>query len=339
MKSVLSVDWLSYYGEYGQEMPTNGFELQPREYGTKVFNNVSDVYFGNKKVAVLAFNPRSSIIEKTGAVLKFENNILYEKNFPIFRKKIIKGIKFHAKSINRLDLALDFNFLENGMNGHIFIKQFTNDKYLHNGRGKFQIQGVQKFESNYEYLRLGSNTSPVIAYLYNKTQEMADVKDKPYIREKWELNGLNADNPVWRLEFRMNSDFFTMVDKDSGEFPLEYNFDFKEPERLVYLYQSLVNQYFDFRLNNGTKNKSRMPKVEIINLSKVSMKVAKVQAENTSSRREKILLHSLYKFSKRYGINNEIEEKPSNETMYQLIRTCGMQEYFEKKQHLWDSAE
>ena len=336
MKSVLSIDWLSYYGDFVFSMPCEPYHYKEREYGTKIFKRVADLLYFDRIVATISFCPHSSILEPNSAIIKFENSVLYEPNFPALREKILSACGFQIKSINRIDLALDFNYFQNGLEGHSFISQFVKDLYLHNGRGKFSITGVQQFTSTFEYLRIGSGSSPVVAYLYNKSKEMEDVKLKPYIVERWQSAGLRKDVPVWRLEFSLKSDFFAMVDFDLGCNPLCYDFDFRNMLEISDLYYSLYVKYFDFRKNNGTKNKSRMPRIELIDLKGVCYKYRRVQAKLESGRRERILLHNLHKFAVRYDSQDQATNQAVERTKNSLIGKLGLQEYYEYKKDYWD---
>lgn len=338
MKSVLSIDWLSYYGEFSGCEPNEPYHYKERDYGTKVFSRVVDLLYFDRIVASISFSPRSSVLEPNSAIIKFENSVLYEPNFCALREQILSACEFKVKSINRLDLALDFNYFQNGLEGHCFISQFVKDIYLHNGRGKFSITGIQQFTSNYEYLRLGSGSSPVVAYLYNKSKEMEDVKLKPYIVQRWKDNGLRQDVPVWRLEFSMKSDFFLMCDTDLGCMPLCYDCDFRNMQEIKDLYYSLYCKYWDFRKNNGTKNKSRMPKIELIDMKGVCCNYRRLQAKNQSGRRERILLHNLYKFTSRYDVQNEESRSACERVKNTLIYKHGLQDYYELKKDYWDST-
>ena len=339
MKCVLSVDWLSYSGSYRAITPISPVKLVMREYGTKVFRSCADVYFNERCVGVLSFAPRSAILKEDLAVFKFENSVLYEHDFSELRREILRCLRFKIEGFNRLDLALDFNYFQIGLEGHSFIQGFLNARYLHNGRGKFSVQGVQKFENSFEYLRLGSKSSPVLAYLYNKSQEMLDIKEKPYIRERWQQAGLRSDCPIWRLEFSLKSDFFQMVDKDSGVYPLCSDFDFCDFSQLKELYQSLYNRYFDFRFNDNKANKSRMKRVDLISLTSVFYRFSRIQTHMQSGRREKIFLHYLHKYPQRVGYSSIQEGFELEFAKSEFVKKAGLESYFNKKRDAWDSAE
>lgn len=339
MKSVLSIDWLSYFGSYRAIKPISPIELKLRDYGTKVFRVCADVYLSGRVVGVLSYAPRSGVLREDMAVFKFENSVLYEHDFSALRTQILHCLRFKVEGFNRLDLALDFNYFQIGIDGHAFIKGFLQERYLHNGRGKFSVQGVQKFENSYEYLRLGSKSSPVLAYLYNKSQEMLDVKEKPYIRERWNQAGLRSDCSVWRLEFSLKSDFFSMIDKNSGAFPLSFDFDFCDFSQLKELYQSLYNKYFDFRFNDKKANKSRMQRVDLISLSSVFSKFSRIYARTQSSRREKIFLHYLHKYPQRVGFSSIQSGFELEYAKEEFIKRTGLESYYLHKKNAWDLSE
>lgn len=335
MNAVLSVDWLSYYGYFVPKKSYPSFELKKREYGTRVYSVIEDVVYKGKIFATICRCPYSKILADNSAILKFENFTLYDSQFCDFREFLIKSLEFEIKCISRLDIALDFNYFENGLNGHQLISKFLKSEYLHNGRGKFAVNGTQKFDVSFEYLRLGSGKSNARVYLYNKTQELADVKDKPYIREKWAKHKLNVEIPVWRLELSLGSQAFEWYDTETGERGLEFDYDFRDAERLQILYQNMINKLFCFKKNDGTKNKSRMQSLNLVNLSKVKWENVKTQSINENGRRERILLRNLYKFVERFGNGDENLETYAEELRVHLIKTHGMAEYFERKKEIW----
>ena len=159
----------------------------------------------------------------------------------------------------------------------------------------------------------------MLAYLYNKSQEMADVKEKPYIRERWNQAGLRSDCSVWRLEFSLKSDFFSMIDKDSGAFPLSFD--------------------FDFRFNDKKANKSRMQRVDLISLSSVFSKFSRIYARTQSSRREKIFLHYLHKYPQRVGFSSIQSGFELEYAKDEFIKRTGLESYYLRKKGVWDLSE
>ena len=339
MKSTLSIDWLSFHGTFANIPPTGDYTIKQSEYGTKIFAEIYYYYFQGKQVATVTTKPRSTALHSDLSIIKFENWCLYIPNLFDFVNYVLNMIGFEVKGFSRLDLALDFNHFENGIDGHTLISQFVKDEYLHNGRGKFAISGVQKFSSVFEYLRLGSQSSPVRAYLYNKSTEMAEVKQKNYITDMWRKEGLDLLKDVWRLEFSLTSGAFDWVDSETGEFVIQKGVDYTKLSFLQPLFQACVNKYFDFRKNDKTQNKSRMQKVNLINLTKTTVIRNFPALQTSAGRREKILLHSIYKFVQRYDIKDEDQQTEVDNVLSTLIRKTDLEEYFERKKDTWKAEE
>ena len=339
MKSTLSIDWLSFHGTFANISPTGDYTIKQSEYGTKIFEEIYYYYFQGKQVATVTTKPRSTALHSDLSIIKFDNWCLYIPNLFDFVNYVLNMIGFETKGFSRLDLALDFNHFENGIDGHTLISQFVKDEYLHNGRGKFAISGVQKFTSTFEYLRLGSQSSPVRAYLYNKSTEMAEVKQKNYITDLWRREGLDTTKPVWRLEFSLTSGAFDWVEADTGECAFQKGVDYTKLSFLLPLYQACVNKYFDFRRNDGTKNKTRMKKINLINLTKTAIIRNFPALQTSAGRREKILLHSIYKFVQRYDIRDEDQQTEIDNVLSTLIRKTDLEDYFERKRGTWQNED
>lgn len=339
MKSTLSIDWLSFHGTFDNITPTGDYTVKQSDYGTKIFAEIYHYYYQGTQVATVTTKPRSTALKQDLAIIKFDNWCLYIPNLYEFANYIMKIIGFKAKGFSRLDIALDFNRFENGIDGHTLISKFVQDEYLHNGRGKFAISGVQKFTSTFEYLRLGSQSSPIRAYLYNKTTEMAEVKQKNYITDLWRQEGLDVSKNVWRLEFSLTSGAFDWVDATTGECTFQNEVDYTKLSFLQPLYQACVNKYFDFRKNDGTKNKSRMQKINLINLTKTAIIRNFPTLQTSTGRREKILLHSIYKFVQRYDIQDKDKINEVDNVMATLINQTALKEYFERKKDTWNKED
>ena len=172
MISCLNIDWLSFFGSCDEKVDGRLYERCPRPFGTKIFADVIDYKKDGEIWFTVTKNPRSTALADSLAIVKVANFVLYRSDKFDVIKNGIKDIGFKIKGFSRLDLCLDFNYFANGYDGHTLISQFIKSNLLRNGRGKFSVQGVQKFECNFEYLKFGGSNSEVKAYLYNNTKEM-----------------------------------------------------------------------------------------------------------------------------------------------------------------------
>ena len=336
MVSCLNIDWLSFFGVQEESENSKLYERCPRPFGTKIFETVIDYKQNDEIFFTVTKNPRSSALSESLAIIKVANFVLYRADKFDIIENGLKDIGFKVKGFSRLDLCLDFNYFANGYDGHTLISQFIKSNLLRNGRGKFSVQGVQKFECNFEYLKFGGSNSEVKAYLYNKTKEMQDVKDKPYIREQWEIAGLKQDVPVYRLEFSMNSDAVkNLQNQNTGNAILSVN-AIKNTANLSDIYYCLYDRFFDFRKNNGTKNKSRMKRVELIKREEIQVFYNAKKYSRESGRMEKILMHNMYVYVSKYGDGEESTYDHSNALLNNLMEKTDMWEYVARKIPQWN---
>lgn len=121
MKSTLSIDWLSFHGTFANIPPTGDYTVKQSEYGTKIFAEIYYYYFQGKQVATVTTKPRSTALHSDLAIIKFDNWCLYIPNLFDFVNYVLGMIGFETKGFSRLDLALDFNRFENGIDGHLSL--------------------------------------------------------------------------------------------------------------------------------------------------------------------------------------------------------------------------
>ena len=337
MISCLNIDWLSFFGSCDEKVDGRLYERCPRPFGTKIFADVIDYKKDGEIWFTVTKNPRSTALADSLAIVKVANFVLYRSDKFDVIKNGLKDIGFKIKGFSRLDLCLDFNYFANGYNGHTLISQFIKSNLLRNGRGKFSVQGVQKFECNFEYLKFGGSNSEVKAYLYNKTKEMQDVKDKPYIREQWEIAGLKQDVPVYRLEFSMNSDAVkNLQNTETGTASLSVS-AIENADNLSDIYYCLYDRFFDFRKNNRTKNKSRMERVDLIKREEIKVFYNAKKYSKESGRMEKILMHNMYVYVSKYGDGEVSTYDHSNALLNNLMEKTDMREYVARKIPQWDN--
>lgn len=293
---TLSIDWLQI-NLTGDIKPSNGFYINQLDYQTRQFKEVSEVYYRGEIIATLAAKPHSPILNPKMVLLKFDNHLLYKRFFPRFALKIIDSLDLSYKGITRLDIAIDFEKFDNGFLPGPFIRDFMISKYLKNGRGKFKTIGVQKFSNIFEYLRFGSSTTGKSIYLYNKSKEFREVKTKYYIEDFWKLNGINTNNDIWRLELSLKGNRNYVVSNDTGEIK---HYDISavlNTLNLKVLMYAGINDLFSFKINNGTKNKSRMKDLKLFNDICKSKKLLKLTNNTDVGRSEKIFIKKLFEYN------------------------------------------
>lgn len=294
-KYCISIDWLqtfnhaatlsegTYYGEMGRYV----VKLEDRQ--TAQFLRVYTVYWKNLPVATICQQPRTSVIHPAATSLKLSNRVLYCEQYIKILYDLNTTLSLYYKGITRLDICLDCNELAGGRQVARFLRQYVcaepmeEGHIIRNGSSRFTCHGVRNKTSvaNITSIRWGSPKTKVQAYCYDKTLELIEVKDKPWIREMWEQNGLEysikqkeldelpgdkkkrkiendslaeyVEKHVWRFELSINSQGTDILNMKTGElFRLspEYLNHYDNIRKLFFIY---AGKYFDFRINTGQK--------------------------------------------------------------------------------------
>ena len=182
-------------------------EIKRRDYGTQLWQRVYDVTHKGQGVCVICRMPRSSAIRKNAVSLKLDNRILYSQQWVSILEELLLVFDLQYKGVTRLDLAYDCNVLANGQSVPDFLMQyfshapFCSGHIVRVGSRKVEIQATRAMSGAtiISGMRWGSPKSDVGAYCYNKTLEMVEVKEKPWIIEAWKRNGVvsSIDKNRW----------------------------------------------------------------------------------------------------------------------------------------------
>lgn len=319
---VINCDWLQVYAEDKNETYLddiyNGKSLYTFEklpHSSRHFSEIWNVYNeDNDLYCVIQRKPFSNILSKCGAVLQLVNRELYKDNFVTPFLYFLERHHFRFKSISRIDISFDFHLLYNGLKPESLIKGIMLGKYLKNNQSKVKwnfssIANVGK-PMVCNSCSFGSLNSAVSTKLYNKSLELKEVKQKPYIIESWILNGLNPDNDVWRIEITIKSDASKSINLSTGEiFRLTPN-NVKLHSDLEDVFFSYAAKYFAFKHNDGKKNKTRMKDLQIFPTErKPTIYPIRITEESDSTRSDKIFLKKLHHLHKEIPTHDfEVEQ-------------------------------
>lgn len=326
MKNIINIDWLqvtclNFPGEFISEF------WQKREITTRLFADIYDYVVDEKVMFTALTNPRSSILDKSMCIIKVNNEMLYKSYAVSYLCDLIEYENLKFNNITRLDICADFNTFEEDYNPHQLIVDFQSNTLLKNGRSKYKLIGEQFNKHVYSYLRIGENTSACAAYLYNKSKEMKEVKFKSYIYNSWVANGLEDFDNVWRLEFSIKEFNNVLISKETGEY-LKITLDFlKDRSNIIHLYDVMYLKYFDFRINNGGANKSRMERKNLLNVDYVHYTYFIDNEFLNHDRSDKIFIKKLE------SVNNELRAIKAD----YLNELKDIQEYIieKKKLEIW----
>lgn len=342
-KFCISLDWLQTFchatpineGSYSARGYNFSVKKEPHE--TAQYRDVYTVLYQSHPAATIQQTPRTSVMNPRSTCVKLSNRILYSQRYIDVLYAIQEALKMTYKGITRLDICYDCNVLHDGRNVERFIRQFVSAEpmqeghIIRNGSTRFQLHGTRSKTSvaSLNSIRWGSPISKIGAYCYDKTVELLEVKDKPWIREYWKENGLeyyidenryNSLTPkekkqkienegmsdlvkksVWRFEISIKSQGTDILNMSSGEiFRLSPQY-LEHAERITKLFHIYANKVLDFRINTGQKQIRNYHKLQLFENSPViTSKPFYWSSAADTGRMEKICYNKLQKLSREY---------------------------------------
>lgn len=326
----LSIDWLQINAGGAPSNPLD-YTYKLLDYQTRHFKKVEEIYYKNQLLFINASQPHSKILKPDMNLIKFDNKFLYEKKSISTGLLHLSRLGLNIRNISRLDLAVDFNSFSNNLKPQNLIKSFINNKYLHNGRGKYKLIGRQEHGQQYSYLRFGQPKSGISVYLYDKSTELKEVKMKQYIWNKWKHYNLNTDKTVWRLEISIKSNQLHLFDQDTGEVTKMNVPDLSEDENVIKLFYSCIDKYFQFRINNKTKNKSRMKKLRLFNDIDYLSNIKFISDHKDFTRADKIFLKKLESLNQEIRGDDFELSTYSQAIINKFVKTRRLEDFYSNK--------
>lgn len=326
-KYCISVDWLQvccysnnlafllnndYYNKV-DSLPY-WLELQPLE--TRNFARFIRVHtkVGNdwRYCADILAVPRSSMLNSNIVLVKIHNRFLYSQNYIKLLYNICATFKLSIKGLTRLDLCYDCNSFHNGLKPHKFIKEFVtaefdSSQYIYKvGAKQFRVYGGKSVSSATKFsgIEFGSGKSSKRCYIYDKTRELEEVKDKPWIRQYWQQNGLISDakTHVYRAEISIKCDGMDLLNMSTGElFKLSPEYLRSQPaiEKLFHFYAARMFRFHRKGKHTRVRDYDRIELFE--NSPIITCKPKKVCVNADTGRTEKICVSTLSKLSCQYS--------------------------------------
>lgn len=337
-------------GQKNEKGYVSQYEIKGCKQFIPSYRQSMGVYLHGFLLAIIGFHPANSKIRPDGCAIKVANRVLYQSNWSFFVHDILRALGWSVVSITRVDLAYDCNYFANHLHPQMLIQSYLSPQvagleasssdvvvktksniektvnlahrsFIRHGSNRFHVEGVKALHFPiFEYIRFGSRRSAVCVYLYNKSQELRVQQDKPYIRECWELAGLESSD-VYRVELSISSAGTFLTDKKHKQKRSEVvverpglvkNAEMKLPKldhlafvrldgesiatqaRLEEMFYSYASEYFRFHIDTGQAKVKDMPVVKLFECSyDIMLKPVSANRFVDSGRTEKIVSNSL----------------------------------------------
>lgn len=229
--------------------------------------------------------PKSSedihgVLSPYSAHIRLTNRYCYMPGCVNILREFLAQYGYEFRRIFRIDICCDFERFDLGDDPAKFIRRYVSHKFVninlcnHTMRGRDRWDG---FEDN--YISWGNPKSVVSTKLYNKTLELIEVKDKPYIRSAWMAANL-VTNPItmvkirkdgtqytptiWRVEFSVKSGAagWAILEDSTGsktkKKPIANTLSCYDTDtKLLQMFASLAHHYFHFKYYEKGQRKDR----------------------------------------------------------------------------------
>lgn len=263
MNAVLHLDWLALQmqGPFHDRHPWR-FEKLP--YQSRQWRALYEVYYFDDLWGTISTQSTLPTIPGDYFILKIENKYLYSDCLWDQILSFYAGTAIRVCGISRVDICIDFQRFDNGDHPSAVIRDFASGKIDCLGKMRGTIVRGQSSSSPYEYLSLGSRTSDVRVYLYNKSKELRDVKMKPWILASDYLGGLSKKEDIWRLEVSLKGQSMSWANAWTGEDCSITLDDLRNDSYLQMVAFSLFKKYFRFIKHSTAKNRYQNEEIPYI---------------------------------------------------------------------------
>lgn len=248
------------------------YQLRDGDYYIRGYEFQKEVVCGGFVVAHIACVPRTEHLPLFSGAIKLENATLYVADWYFQLTDILAVLGWVPKKISRLDLCADFNYFVGGLLPSTFLRSYIRKQdasYIRMGSNKFCVYGLKDMHTtSFDSIRWGSRQNGVSVYMYNKTRELLEVKNKPHIRALWKAHDLSTTLDVWRVEISITSQGLGLKSATDAMFHHLFVDDLAEPNACRDLFKVYAAKYFRFlRTARGAKRKRDLKEVQLLDLT------------------------------------------------------------------------
>lgn len=295
MVRCVNIDWLEVYciEDVSQDaLDANffraaGWRVTEREYGTRVYKEVFKLYDNFDRPFIEIRRNPASTIDKGGGLfdprschIKLSNLYCYTNNPIDILRDFLTRYNYQYKRLHRLDICYDFIRFDEGDDPQKFIDRYMEGRYAKVNQTNISVYGCDRWSNRvWQTVSWGKPSSMVSTKIYNKTLELEQVHDKPYIRQAWHHAGL-IDDPIsctcvdkdgkryspniWRVEFSLKSAAkrWIMYETNKGRKEKKEAYPhtlscYDTRDKLITAFANLSSHYFRFKVFQQGVRKDR----------------------------------------------------------------------------------
>lgn len=294
MIRCLNIDWLevhvledmSRYPLDAYFFIRDGWRVERREYGTRVYEEMFTLYDTHDEPFLeVRRHPKSNgneagVLDMNSAHIRLVNRYCYFSDCVQRLRDFLARYNYQFRRIFRIDLCLDFERFDLGDDPQRFVARYLRHKFSKINQCNRTTRGRDRWDGCEDnYLSWGQPKSVVSTKLYNKSLELKEAHDKPYIKQAWMAANL-ITNPItmvkvrkdgsqytptiWRVEFSVRSGAagWAVLEDCTGAKnklkPIANTLDcYDTKEKQLIMFASLAHHYFHFKYFEPGQRKDR----------------------------------------------------------------------------------
>lgn len=349
----VNLDWLSFMCECTMPEPatdqgpvwlSKDIVIDPFGNGNKNFKYSYIVYMHGEPVANVHTHTRNEKIIKPGTgKLELLNHVLYSSTVTEVIKSVMDACQMpHIKNISGLHISMDgvkhihrlcnmYQFQNRDRSGMPNVKKLgrwdKGCKIRLKGKARFDGKVMNKATGLNDNFKIGTGHKYVT--VYNKTSEL-EHSHKEYIRDAWKKAEIDTTGTVWRAELRLGSQGV----KEIKNFELDRIAD---PNYLLQIFKTLCKNFFEFALDEGDENVTRMRIIDIFQFEKLKTPLLEKipRAIVRGAYKAKMAIHHVIQCVCLNYYKGEVAIVHAINNMTDTINMYNLTDWYEKRKPAW----
>lgn len=336
MIRCVNIDWLEVYAmenvtSYPMDADffrANGWNVRERPYGTRVYKQMFTLLDEHDNSMIeIRREPFSSneifhgLFFREACHIRLTNRACYLDNAVAFLRDFLAHYHYTLMRIYRIDICMDFETFDFGDKPKAFLQRYMQGRYSKINQANISAHGRDQWDGrDWNSLSWGNPKSMVSTKFYNKTLELQQAHDKPYIRYAWFRAGLIDDfqsmtrrdrdgslySPqIWRVEFAIKSPaarWFLIENENGRKMRREshpHGFAcYDTREKLITAFASLQHHYFHFKKYEEGQRKDRCPDKQLFRFSPrdTAFQIDRLPVDRPKSTKTQRFLNAVLRF-------------------------------------------
>lgn len=323
-------------GEQSRIMGNNVVLQLKSEYGTQLHRCLWEVYLHGELVGTLETGGRSANMAYYD-YLTLRNEVIWQRGWSRDTlPDILEGLKAEVNSVANLDICIDGNndvvdvlnmyYVQN------MVQQGTGARLVRCKKGLPQM-GTNNFDDKigaFAHYYIGAKGGDKRFIVYEKNQEISEISPhKQYIRDTWDINGIDSSGEVWRSEIRLKGKMLDSFDiKDLTQL--------ETATYLLEIFKTACEGFVEFRVSDGKVNINNAEPIDLLYFTRLGIKRLERVKRNlqVGLYKAKMSLHSAFQHIISGDFAND-ETQAALKHVYNLVNRFNLREYVIKTLPKW----